>query len=270
MNEENLEKLLSKPLTAVIVDDEAHGRRLVRRLAEHSGSINVTGEFESGAEFLRSAELVKPDVVFLDIQMPKMDGLLVAEKILNMDSLVVFVTAFEEHALEAFHVQAFDYILKPIGKQRFAAVAERLFQTVRGKRLEKLVARVGGGIPVQERQYKRTLPALDKIKVRVGDRIVYLDPYKVVWFEAANQYVEIHTAEESYLISSESLNSLYGNLDHESFLRIHRSAIINVREAIAIRVDRKGAYFVEMSNGDRVKVSRGNRGLLREIEISAK
>lgn len=267
MTEEELEKLLSKPVTAVVVDDEAHGRRLVRRLAAQSDVLSVIGEFESGGEFLRAAELVKPDVVFLDIQMPKMDGLSVAEEILTLDSLVVFVTAYEEHALKAFHVQAFDYILKPIDKRRFANVADRLSRAVRGKRLEKLVADLNDSIPVQETRSPDHQPALSKIKVRVGDKIIYLDPYQVVWFEAANQYVEIHTGAESFLISSESLNSLYDGLDHESFVRIHRSAIINVREAVSIRVDKKGAYYVEMSNGDRVKVSRGNRGLLREIEI---
>lgn len=269
MREDDTEmnRQLARPMTAVVVDDEAHGRQLVSHLAQTCGLFDVAGEFSDGDQFLRSVTLMKPDVIFLDIKMPKIDGLTAAREIMALDSLIVFVTAFEKHAVEAFQVQAFDYILKPIEKDRFAEVAQRAHQSVKRRRLERMVSEVGNGVSdivVSSHKGEMDFP---KIKIRDGDRLHYVDPRDVIWFEAANQYVQVHASSGSYLISSESLNSLEQKIDSDMFMRIHRSAIINVNFAHCIRVDAKGAYFVELNNGHRVRVSRGNHGVLKTIDF---
>lgn len=267
MNYPMIAEEIGRPVRAIIVDDEALGRQLVRQLVDHSPHIDGVGEYSGGLEALADMATANPDVVFLDIKMPSVDGLSVARRILGSDVLVVFVTAFEAHALEAFEVNAFDYLLKPIDKDRFRQVAERIFSHVRRARLEYAVQTYaleqnGSAEPVAQRAGN-----LCRIKVREGDIIRYLDPDGIFWFEAANQYVRIHSEKGTFLVSTESLNSLQRKVDPDKFIRVHRSSIININYARRIRVDRNSAYFIEMENGDRVRVSRSKRHSLSQMGI---
>lgn len=267
MPEDRYSASISDAVRAIIVDDEKLGRQLVRNLADTSPLITIVGEYANGRDAIAAVKSTRPEVVFLDIKMPEVNGLSVAREILHSDCLVVFVTAFEAHALEAFEVQAFDYLLKPVEVARFEVVVKRIHQAVRRARLEKVLdadpsgaSRVAGSPPTKA-------PVDTRIRIREGNTIRYVDTGKVVWFEAANQYVQVHAVSGNYLISTESLNSLQAKIDPVTFVRIHRSSIINIDYANCIRVDEHGVYFVEMSNGDRVRVSRSNRSALRDLDI---
>lgn len=258
---------IGRPVRAIIVDDEKLGRQLVRQLAEATPLIEIESEHANGQDAISVVKSTRPDAVFLDIKMPGLSGMSVAREILECECFVVFVTAFEAYALEAFEVQAFDYLLKPIELDRFEIVAHRLFDAVRRTRLESFIS--GGNarsasLTVPE---GRPAPVEKRIRIRDGNTIRYVDPGKVIWFEAANQYVLIHALSGNYLVSTESLNSLQRKIDRNSFLRVHRSSIVNINHALHIRVDDRGVYFIEMSNGDRVRVSRSNRGALEGLEL---
>jgi len=263
MSDTNWEENLSRPLRTIVVDDEALGRELILRLASATEKIDVVGEFSDAVKALDAVEALNPDIAFFDIQMPKLTGIEAARRIAHTEMIVVFVTAFEEHALEAFEVQAFDYLLKPIGKDRFHTVCERAFVNIKRRRLE----RVFGDMSQSTVPTNFSRSAVKRIKIRDGSRLKYVDPCDVIRFEAANQYVQIHTRNGSFLISSESLNSLQENIDPNIFVRVHRSSLVNIKHAIAIRVDSKGAYFIVMSDGANVRVSRTHRNILKDLDI---
>ncbi len=253
---------------AIIVDDEKLGRQLVRNLSEGTPVLDIVGEYANGADAIAAIRSLQPEVVFLDIKMPGISGLSVAREILNENCLVIFVTAFEMYALEAFEVQAFDYLLKPIDYQRFDTVAERIVRTVRRVRLERVLeANPGKMLHLAGTVDKPALESSARIKIRDANTIRFIDPGKVIWFEAANQYVEIHALSGNYLISTESLNSLQEKVDPSVFVRVHRSAIVNINYAHCIRVDSDGVYFVEMSNGDRVRISRSKRSVVENLDL---
>ncbi len=262
---ENLD--ISGAVRAIIVDDEKLGRQLVRNLSEGTPVLDIVGEYTNGEAAIAAIRSLQPEVVFLDIKMPGISGISVAREILNENCLVIFVTAFEMYALEAFEVQAFDYLLKPIDYQRFDTVAKRIVRTVRRVRLErvleanpdKLLSLGAVDIPAPKSN--------TRIKIREANTIRFLDPGKVIWFEAANQYVKIHALSGNYLISTESLNSLQETIDPNVFVRVHRSSIVNINYARFIRVDSEGVYFVEMSNGDRVRISRSNRSAIENLDL---
>lgn len=267
MTSNRIEQCLEGPARAFIVDDERLGRELVRNLAESTPEIEIIEEFSSGRAAAAAIGARPPDVVFLDIKMPDVDGMSVAREILASDCLVIFVTAFEAHALEAFEVQAFDYLLKPVELEKFKVVVKRICQMVRRFRLERFIASEPAKSLLTDRFGTPDSKAYDKIRVPQAGSIRYIDPRKVIWFEAANQYVNIHACSGNYMISTESLNSLQKRVDARKFVRVHRSALVNVDYARRIVVGKRSSYFIEMENGDRVPVSRGNRSTLVQMDI---
>ena len=266
MSGDDLPQGLDNAARCFIVDDERLGRQLVRNLSDATPHIDIVGEFPDGREALAAIGQRAPDVIFLDIKMPDVDGMSVARRVLDTDCLVVFVTAFEEHALQAFEVQAFDYLLKPVDLDRFRAVAERIRRSMRRIRMERFIS-TDPELPLRGAATTRRGTKRQKIRVPQGDTIHFIDPDKVFWFEAANQYVNIHASSGDYMISTESLNSLHARVDGQKFVRVHRSALINVDYARRIGVGNRSNYYIEMENGDRVPVSRGNRASLADLDI---
>lgn len=256
---------ISGAVRAIVVDDEKLGRQLVRNLSEATPLVDIVGEYTNGGDAIAAIRSLQPEVVFLDIKMPGISGLSVAREILNENCLVIFVTAFEAYALEAFEVQAFDYLLKPIDPERFEKVAQRILRTVRRVRLERILE--ANPDKALSKVESAVAPVSGRIRIRESNTIRYIDPGKVVWFEAANQYVQVHALSGNYLVSTESLNSLQEKIDPEIFVRVHRSSVINLNYARFIRIDKNGVYFVEMSNGDRVRISRSNRPTVENLDL---
>lgn len=237
-------------ITVAIVDDEAPARRRLRDLLEAEPDFRVVGEAAGGAEALKLAENARPDVLFLDIRMPGMDGLEVVRRLGNTEPpMVVFVTAFDRHAVEAFELCALDYLLKPFD-------AGRLRQT-----LDRVRARQKIGRPDTAQQLVRVLEQLEagrharRFLVKSRGRMEFVAVDEIDWIEAAGNYAELHVGQRTRLIR-ETLNALERLLDPHEFVRIHRSRIVNLDRVREIHPWEHGDFLVVLVDGSRLRMSR--------------
>lgn len=245
--------LLSQ-VAVVIVDDEELARRGVLARLQRFQGWKVVGEFADGVDAVEGIRRLKPDVVFLDIQMPGMDGFEVIQQVGEEEMpAVVFLTAHERHALHAFEAQAVDYLLKPIDDDRF----------------EQTLARVRRRLTDQRAGFQQATRGQVRIAARDRGRVILLDAETIDWVEADGDYVRLHAAGRAYLIR-ETLRSIEERLPPMHFVRIHRSAIVNVRRVREIlpRVNREA--IVILDDGTRVKLSRGYRDRLGELMRNAR
>lgn len=242
---------MTAQLRALVVDDEPLARESLRLLIGRDPEFTVVGEC-NGPDAPAMAHATKPDVMFLDIQMPELDGFGVIEQ-LGLDSppLIVFTTAYDAYALKAFDVHALDYLLKPFDDARFADTLNRIKQRLRNGggqiEAEKLIQLLES----RERHMRRIL-------VRVREKIVVVKTDDIDWIEAADYYASIHAGGQSYLLR-ETLNDLEKRLDPQRFLRVHRSAIVNVDRVREIHPLFRGDCMLVLTDGTRVKLSRTRR-----------
>lgn len=212
-------------LRVVIVDDEPLGRATLRGLLASDPEVVLVEECANGAEAVSSIRAQKPDVVFLDVQMPGMTGFDVIDSLKEEElPIVVFVTAFDQYALKAFDVNAVDYLLKPFDDERFESALRRAKERARGASLAEQNAQLASAMQMISSGGGRES---QRISIRSEGRMQFVDVDDITWVESADQYVQIHTAETVYLMR-ESMASLERELDSERFLRIHRSAIVAV------------------------------------------
>ncbi len=244
--------------TVLIVDDEAPARRRIRDLLEGETDFRIVGEARNGSEALGQITRLRPRVVFLDVQMPEMDGFEVVRSLPPGPlPLVVFVTAYDEYALDAFEVSALDYLLKPFDASRFRKTLDRVRQSLteaEASRLAEGLERVLGRLEAD-----RGLPSRFLAKSR--GRIHFVKPEDIDWIEAASNYAELHVGEDSYLVR-ETLDAMEGKLDPENFIRIHRSRIVNIDRVREIHPWEHGDYAVVLENGVRLRMSRRYKGNL--------
>lgn len=256
------------PLRTVIVDDEPLARRGIElRLAGRS-EFQIVAQCENGREALQACSQLKPDLMFLDIQMPGMSGLDVLERLPHGDMpLIVFVTAFDKYALDAFDAQALDYLLKPINDQRFEQALERVRAhwlqrnavQQREKLLQLLAATRGSSIlekllPEDESglRYAHILPIRDE------GGTVRLEVSSIDWIDAAGDYMCIHAQGKTYVLR-ETMKSLEDILDPAVFQRVHRSTIVNVHRVRRLRPHTNGEYYLILDRGQEIKLSRSYR-----------
>lgn len=225
-------------IRALVVDDEPLARRGIAQLAADHPDLQVVGEAGDGAEALRLVDRVRPDLLFLDVEMPELDGFGVLLSALEPRPVVVFVTAYEEFAFRAFQVDAADYLLKPVSAERFAACMERV-------RARLSAAPAGARVVVRERG---------------GDLI--LTPDEIEWIEADDYYAAVHARGQRLLVR-ESLTSLEARLPAALFARAHRSALVNLGEVRALQGGAGGGTLL-LRSGARVPVSRRCRAGLQE------
>lgn len=250
-------------ITVLIVDDEPPARAKLRRFLAAEAGVEVVGEAESGTEAVAAIERLRPALVFLDVQMPGLDGfgvLAALGEALDSEPLphVVFVTAFDEYALRAFEVNAVDYLLKPFDSARFRTALERA--------KERLQRRGGGDVERIAALLAQVRPRpeyLERILVRGRDRAVFLELSEVRWFEAEQNYVRLHTAGGSHLVRG-TLAALEERLDPRHFLRIHRSRIVNTAHVRELRPWSHGDYQVVLRDGTELTLSRRYRDRLPE------
>jgi two-component system LytT family response regulator len=237
-------------ITAVIVDDEAQSRAGLRSLLRSRPGWQVIEECADGGHAVDAIRSRHPDVVFLDIRMPKRDGLAVAEACREQEPApaVVFATAHDEHAVKAFELEAVDYLLKPFDDQRFAQAAQRVEHAVRARRL------LASGGPAETQ-------ALQRIVIRSIGRIQIVELADVQWLRASGNYVELHAPGKTYLYR-ETLSKLEQQLDPQQFVRIHRSIIVNRRSVRELRPLQGGDYEVALVDGERLRLSRSHRRAL--------
>jgi two-component system LytT family response regulator len=257
---------LARPIRTLIVDDEQMARASIRVLLGGDPEIELVGECASGVDAVTAIAARSPDLVFLDVQMPRMNGFEVLEAIgESRQFVVVFVTAYDSYAIEAFDVQALDYVLKPFDDRRFHRAVERAKDRIRHARLDhlatELVQAVSGTGPVD-----KPTPAepLERIVIRDGGRTVFVPLADIDWIEAADYYVQLHVGKKSYLLR-EPMRDLEARLDPKRFMRIHRSAIVAIDRVTELRPSAHGDHCVRLRDGTDLKLSRARRGRLRVL-----
>jgi two-component system LytT family response regulator len=245
-------------MRALIVDDEPLARELLRRMLDAHPDVEVVGEAGSGRAALEAVRADAPDLLFLDVQMPGLDGFEVLEA-LGAERLpqVVFVTAFDQYALRAFEVHALDYLLKPFDEERLARAMER--------------ARIHLSAPGRDHDRERILALLDELRgvrrwrerlvIRVGERAFFQPVAEIDWIEADGKYLKVHVGGKHHVIR-ETMTQLARALDPARFLRISRGAIVNVDRIREIQPWFRGEYMVILRNGAEVPSTRGYRDSL--------
>jgi len=249
-------------IQSLIVDDEPWARQRIKRLLAAEPDIAVIAECGSGPEAIQIIHEKAPDLVFLDIQMPEMDGFEVLQRI-NAQKMpvIIFITAFNQHALQAFEVHALDYLLKPFKKERFKEAMNRAriqlakngaFEFDRG--LAALIKQLG---PPQNH--------LSRFMVKSSSRVVFVKAGDVEWIEAADNYVLLHAGGKTHIVR-ETMQALEIKLNPEIFQRISRSVIVNVEWIQELQPMGKGQYVIILSGGKRLTMSRGIRDLKQALE----
>lgn len=260
-------------IRTILVDDEPLAiRGLEVRLEEHS-DIEIIDRCRNGREAIRSIRTNKPDLVFLDIQMPGFDGFAVLQALMDIElPLVVFVTAFNEHAVKAFEAQAIDYLLKPVEDARLAGALERvrgqigarsaLAERDRLRELLKLVA-PGAASAVAADPLTAHAPMRYEKQINIKDRgqIFRVDIDKIERIDAAGDYMCIHTGGQT-LILRETMKDLEKRLDPRKFQRVHRSTIVNLDCVQEVRPHTNGECFLKLGSGNEIKVSRSYRDVV--------
>jgi two-component system LytT family response regulator len=263
----------AKKIRTLIVDDEPLARRTIRNLLADDPEVEIIGECAGGAEAVESIRRRPPDLLFLDIQMPGMDGFDVLSAVeLERISAVIFVTAYDAYALKAFEVHALDYLLKPFTDERFREALARAKSHVELREArglaESLRAFLSGRVTSEEETAAAPAPKkggyLTRFMVKVGGRVIFINPSDVDWIEADNYYVKLHVGGRAHLLRL-SMKELEERLDPKTFWRTHRSAIINLDRVKELHQHPSGEYVVVLRDGTELKLSRARRERLQEL-----
>ncbi len=268
-----LHPVTTAALRILIVDDEPTARRGVRLLLEKEEDVLIAGEAGNGEEAVELIAKLKPDLVFLDVQMPAPDGFQIIQRV-GVDAMpaVIFITAYDEYALRAFEVNAVDYLLKPYEDDRFSAALRRARNAVQQKRrsladdrLSRLLAFLET-TPVGSPDGKEALP--DRILVKSSGEIFFLKTEEIDWIEAEGDYMVFHVGGKTHLLR-ETMARLEARLDPKRFVRIHRSTIVNIDRVRKLSPAFIGEYAVILQDGTKLRLSRGYQDRLQALLKSA-
>lgn len=244
-----------KKIRVVIVDDEDLARQLIREMLQPYADIEVAAECSNGFDAVRTISELKPDLVFLDVQMPKLDGFEVLE-LIGTDFAVIFATAYDEHALRAFEVHAVDYLLKPFRAERFAAALARARE------------RIGKKLPAEPEQLAAAARTpgqfAERIVVKDGTRVQIIPVAKLDYAESQDDYISLASAGKKYL-KQQTISSLETSLDPNTFVRIHRSCIVNLERVVRLEPYGKDTHVAILSDGARLPVSRAGYARLKDF-----
>jgi two-component system LytT family response regulator len=242
-------------LRAIIVDDERMARTRLRRLLEKDPDVEIAAECEDGHAAVNAVRAESPDLMLLDIQMPGMDGFEVLEALgPERTPDVVFVTAYDEHAIRAFEEHALDYLMKPVSPERFAKMLAR----VRERRSH---AQRDQQSLIELMAQRKTEGRSTRLVVRSGERTTFVAPDEIDWVEAAGNYAILHLGKRTHILR-ETMNALESQLPGEIFCRVSRSAILNLRRVKELQSLSPGDHVAILEEGQRVAISRS----LREVE----
>lgn len=250
-------------IRALIVDDEAPARSRIRQLLRHESDFSIVGECANGGQAVEAIQKERPDLVFLDIQMPRLSGLEVCKAVAAAGvrlPLVIFVTAFDTYALNAFEVHAVDYLLKPFDQDRFRrALAHARTQLARSRQVDvqsRLAAVLQDLAPGSNKS--------ERLVFKENGRIIFVRPENIDWIEADGNYVRLHTEEGAHYVR-ETLAGLESQLPPGKFMRISRSNIVNLDRVKELQPLFYGDYTVILHNGSRLSMSRSYRDRLESI-----
>ncbi len=270
---------MHEPLRVVLVDDEPWARKGLRVLLEPVPGVEIVGEAGNGAEAVEVIRDAAPDLVFLDVQMPEMDGFGVLRALgPERTPAVVFVTAYDEHAVRAFDANAADYLLKPFDDERFHRALDRARARVGDRRVRELASRLATLLAASGAESPAPPPApppptteaapsagySDRIVLKSSGRITFLEVASIDWIEAADYVVRLHAGGATHVLR-EPISDLERRLDPRRFFRIHRSTIVNLASVKEMQPLFHGEYAVIMRDGTRLRLSRSRRERLQSL-----
>lgn len=252
---------MARPIRTLIVEDEPLARERLKMYLAAEPDVEIVGECADGRAAVASIRSLAPDLVFLDIQLPELDGFGVVEEVgAERMPVVIFVTAYDRHAMRAFDVYALDYLLKPYKSERLRRAVERARAQVRGgkgealgEQLLSLLASVRPGPRYVER-----------LMMRSPGRVYFIRADEIDWVDAEGNYVRIHAGSETHFLR-ETLGGMEARLDPNKFVRIHRSAIVNVESIKELQPLFSGDYTVILRGGERLTMSRGHKDRLLSL-----
>jgi two-component system LytT family response regulator len=247
-------------LRALIADDEPLARERLRALLP-AAEVEVVGECGSGPEAIAALKQGGLDLVFLDVQMPGCDGIAVLDKVpAEKRPAVVFVTAYEKYALEAFNVQAVDYLLKPFDRDRLKQALQRVQEHLRARRAGKLEEKLEALLAEPPANAKKA----DRLAVKADGKVIFLKPDEIAWVEAADNYVMIHHT-GGQLMLRETMAAIEEKLGTERFARVNRSALVHLDQIKELQPTFHGDYIVFLKDGTKLPLSRSLRGQLDKL-----
>ncbi|HTI37663.1 MAG TPA: LytTR family DNA-binding domain-containing protein [Vicinamibacterales bacterium] len=250
----------TRKLRVVIADDEPLARERLMSLLAGEPDIDVVAECRDGEEAARVIADRKPDIVLLDIDMPRLDGFQVINAIgVERMPVVIFVTAYDQHAARAFEVRALDYLLKPFDRERFAAAIQRARTRVESE----TNGEVGHHLMALMKDLKKEPAKGDRLIVKSGGRLFFLRADEIDYVEAAGNYVRLHVGTQSHLLR-ETMNAIEARLGRDRFFRIHRSRIVNVERIREMQPWYNGEYSIVLKTGARLTLSRTYREKLQD------
>lgn len=235
-------------LRVIIVEDESPARELIKAFLKSHENIEILTECSDGFSGVKAINENKPDLVFLDIQMPKLTGFEVLELLDEMPE-IIFTTAFDQYAIKAFELSAVDYLMKPFSKRRFDEAIDKVYTRLHQKRES------GENLQTLAKRVKEDAKEIERLFVKTGTKIDVVAVADIIRIEALDDYVEIFTAEKKY-VKKETMNFLEQSLPEETFVRVHRSSIINVNHMQKMERYGKESYIVILKDGSKVNVSK--------------
>jgi len=247
-------------IRTLIVDDEAMARERILGLLSQEQDVEVVGQCSDGQQAVSAIQQLSPELVFLDVQMPAVDGFGVIRQVgAERMPMVVFVTAYDEYALQAFEVHALDYLLKPFGRDRL----QQCLDHARHQRDRRRAGDLGKSLLALVQDFRPEQKKQDRLGVKSGGRVFFVRTDEIDWIEAAGNYVRLHMKDQSHLFR-ETMNQMESRLDPQRFFRIHRSRIVNTERIKELQPWFNGEYVVLLQNGAQLRLSRSYREKLEE------
>jgi two-component system, LytTR family, response regulator len=250
-------------LRVLVVDDEPLAREKIRGMTADDPEVRVVGECSNGAEAIEAIQNLRPDLVLLDVQMPEVGGFALLEALKDEPlPAVIFITAYDHYAVKAFEFHALDYLLKPFDRERFAAALARAKRHFRREQQPADSDGLDARILALLEQMRETPRYHERLVVKSSGRVFFLNTGEIDWIEAEGNYVNIHTGKKSHLLR-ETISGLESQLDPREFVRIHRSAIVNISRIKELQPWSHGEYHVILHDGTRLTLSRSYRDKLQ-------
>jgi two-component system, LytTR family, response regulator len=248
-------------IRTLIVDDEPLARERIRRMLTDVSDVEIIGEAESGKEAVAFINEKKPELIILDIQIPEMNGFEVLQSVgAENVRAVIFVTAYDHYAIQAFEIHALDYLLKPFGEERLQHALERAREQLDNSRVQKIDEQLISLLDSLKHEKKYA----ERILVKSGGHVYFLSVGEIDWIEAAGNYVKLHVGRESHLLR-ETMQAMEARLNPQQFLRIHRSTLVNINRIKELYPLFSGDYNVILKTGVELTLSRNYRDRLLEL-----
>lgn len=245
---------MNNQIKALIIDDEELARELVKNYVAKITGLDIVGECSNGFEGIKAIQELKPDLIFLDIQMPKLNGFEMLE-ILEETPEIIFITAHNQYAIKAFEMNAVDYLLKPYTEERLVSAVH--------KATEKIASHETSSDAVRKLIRQPLTEHLERVVVKSGSRIKVIPVEKICYLEAQDDYVMIYTDESKHLKQA-TMSYFEENLDQNTFIRIHRSYIIRIDQVMQLEPYGKDNYVAKLKNGTTLRVSKSGLKNLKE------